>query len=402
MAMTTGLALAEQRALYRRLAELSDFDIGYPNATDLDVAELDRFWDLSLNNVGHPFAPAHGFTGHTLDREAQVVAEVADLFRAPLDDVTGHVTSGSTEAIRAALLQARQRFDRKLVLYASTAAHTCVRKLAAELCLRLRLVPAADTGEMDYAALAKVVARRPKGAAVVVVATIGTTMVEAIDSVPDIHRALDAAGVPTERRFIHSDAALAGLPLATMDPHTRPGFDLADGADSVSFSGHKFLGVPTPCGVVVLRASSCPVPDMTLTYTGAPDLTPAGSRSGHTPLMLLLALRRFGRDGLRRRAEQCRQNADELVRRLVGVPAWRHPLAFTVVLPRPSAALLGRWPLPVEDTWAHVICMPGKRPETYERFAAEYIADLRSGAADVQLPTPRTSGEALKASPLAC
>ena len=53
-------------------------------------------------------------------------------------------------------------------------------------------------------------------------------------------------------------------------------------------------------------------------------------------------------------------------------------------------------------TLGHVICMPGKRPEIYERFAAEYIADLHSGAADIQRPTPRVSGEPLEGNPLAC
>ena len=76
-------------------------------------------------------------------------------------------------------------------------------------------------------------------------------MTEAVDDVTTIRRVL--ADVSIRRAYIHSDAALSGLPLALMAPGCRPGFDLADGADSISVSGHKFLGSPIPCGVVIIN-----------------------------------------------------------------------------------------------------------------------------------------------------
>ncbi|MFC5007486.1 aminotransferase class V-fold PLP-dependent enzyme [Dactylosporangium cerinum] len=380
--MTAGpLTLADVRGLHRRWLAGAEFDIGYPNAVDFDVSTLLRLFDVTLNNVGHPFAPTTGFSGHTLGLEQQLIRELGAMFRCPPELVTGFVTSGSTEAVKAALLQARRRFRRRVVVYASAAAHTCVAKVADELCMRLQLVPAGLDGVMDVAALTELVAQRPAGAAVVVVATIGTTMVEAVDDVPAVHAALDAAGVRVDRRWVHADAALAGVPLAMLDPADRPGFDFADGADSLNISGHKYLGVPTPCGVVLLRTDRCPAADETPTYTGAPDLTPAGSRSGHTPLLMQAALRGFGITGLRERAATCRRNAAALVELFTAadVPAWRHPLGFTVVLPAPSEQLRARWPLPApDDGWTHVICMPGKRFKVYQRFASEYLTDRRN------------------------
>lgn len=370
-------ARARIRALHGDLAAAAKNDLGFPNATDLDLGPVLAVMDWPLNNVGYPGQPARGFRGHTLELEWEVVHLVADLFRAPTDDRTGLVTSGSTAAIAHALLHARDRFG-DVMLYASTAAHTCVRKVAHHLRIPFTAVPARAGGEIDYAELSAAVTRRPRGAVPVVVATIGTTMQEAIDDVRLIREALDAAGVPREARHVHADGALSGLALAGLDPVQRPAFDFADGADSINVSGHKFLGVPEPCGVLVMRRSACASMNDTVTYTGAADLTMAGSRSGHTPLMVWWALQTFGPDGLRRRAETSRALARQAVDLLTaaGVPASRHELAFTVVLPRPGEAFLERWPLAIEGDWAHFVCMPGKTLSDVRRFVDDYVAAM--------------------------
>src|SRR5260370_15787782 len=100
---------------------------------------------------------------------------------------------------------------------------------------------------MDYKALQNQLAQSRDDA--IIVATIGTTMTEARDNVSEILKALKAAG--TQKYFIHSDAALAGPYTALTDPD-HP-FDFADGADSVSVSGHKFIGSPMPCGVIIVH-----------------------------------------------------------------------------------------------------------------------------------------------------
>ena len=68
-------------------------------------------------------------------------------------------------------------------MFASTAAHYSVAKNADLLGMRLHLIPADDRGEIRYDLLhAAVTAHGRRGA--VVVATVGTTMTEAVDDVP--------------------------------------------------------------------------------------------------------------------------------------------------------------------------------------------------------------------------
>ncbi|MFG2042112.1 pyridoxal-dependent decarboxylase [Dactylosporangium sp. NPDC048998] len=390
------------RAIRRRLDDAVRNDLGYPNATDVDLKRLAEFVQRPMNNVGWPGRASRGFRSHTLEEEFEVVQRVADLLRAPADDRTGLVTTGSTAAIRHALLHARDRY-RKVVVFASTAAHTCVRKVARhQLRMPFVAVPASPGGEIDYTELAAAVGRRRPGVVPVVVATIGTTMFEAVDDVRQVHLALDAAGVSREARHVHADAALAGLALAGLPPVARPGFDFGDGADSVNISGHKFLGVPEPCGILVIRRSACADADETVTYTGAVDLTMDGSRSGHTPLMLWWALQQFSPDVLHRRAEVSRANARTAVDWLTaaGIPAGRHEHAFTVVLPRPPEPFLDTWPLAVDGDWAHIICMPGKSLDDVHRFVGDYVAVMRPPQLAARpVPIPPTRHPTPKPSP---
>lgn len=94
-------------------------------------------------------------------------------------------------------------------------------------------------GDLDYNHPATLVSQRcvrPAG----VVATAGTTMTEVVDSA-SIAQILDRHGVPD--RHVHVDAALAGVPLA-LDGRLRFGPDI----DSISISGHTWLGTPVPRG----------------------------------------------------------------------------------------------------------------------------------------------------------
>jgi histidine decarboxylase len=113
--------------------------------------------------------------------------------------------------------------------------------------------------------------------------------------------------------------------------------------------------------------------DRLVSYTGSLDETVTGSRSGHAPLMLWWAWQVWGLDGLRQRAATARALAAATTARLdaIGWPAWRHPLAFTVVLDRPSRTVLDQWPLGVDGNRAHLVCMPGKTTTMLDAFVAD-------------------------------
>jgi histidine decarboxylase len=340
--------------------------IGFPKATDIDFDWVAPLAPGTLNNIGDPTVPGLEHR-NVKDLEREVVQILADLFEAPTDDRWGCVTTGGTEGNLYGLYVARTLLPDGIV-YHATSAHYSVPKAIHVLNLPAEPVPATDGGELDYAALGAAVRAHP-GRPVIVVATVGTTMTEAVDDVTAINRELDAAGVPPELRYLHVDAALAGVPLA-LDGH--PSCDLGR-VDSLTISGHKFLATPEPCGVVLTRDSYREKLAKAVAYIGGVDATIAGSRSGHTVLQLWWALRSLTLDDHRRRTEQARAVARYTVHRLtaIGWPAWRHGHAFTVVIKSPPPAVIERRSLATADGRSHIICVPGVTPADIREFVAE-------------------------------
>jgi histidine decarboxylase len=379
---TTASLRRELDALASRLNKARPRNIGFPGAVDFDYSPLSTFFAHHLlNNVGDPGVDGRG-SNHTKAMEREVVNLVADLLGAPPDDRWGYVTSGATEGNLYALYLARRQFP-DAVVYHSEAAHYSVPKSVDLLAMQSTVVRADRYGELDYDDLYQKVLQQQQPRPAVVVANIGTTMTEAVDDVRRINAVLDQLGV--RKRFIHADAALAGLPLALLDHGvTRPSFDFVDGADSMIVSGHKFIGSPIPCGVVVVKAHLCAPPGVAVPYIGSTDTTITGSRSGHAPLLLWYALRHHGVDGLRVRADHCRKLAAYAKARLdeLGWESFRHDLAFTVVLRSPPAQVLGRWVLASTDGWSHIVCMPGVTRKQIDAF----IADLRAAIGEEHGP----------------
>ena len=228
----------------------------------------------------------------------------------------------------------------------------------------------------------------------IIVATVGTTMTEAVDSVADIRAALTEHAVT--RAWVHADAALSGLPLALLPPGARPAFDLADGADSISISAHKFLGCPFPAGVYLTSHGSGG--GSTVDYIATVDTTLAGSRNGHAPLLIWYAIHTLGLDGLRARAYESWRVAAHAVQRLQGIGwnAWRHPHSMTVVLDTPPAEIATRWRLASSNGLSHIITVPGVTTAKVDALAAQLAAHVparplttASGAWPI-VPAPRS------------
>ena len=362
-------------ALLARLTASRATNVGFPAAFDLDFAPLaPLFTSMLLNNLGDP-AVDGDYPNHTKPQEREALDAIASLLRAPAENWWGYVTSGATEGSEYALWQARLRYPDGLV-YHSAAAHHSIAGVLDRLALPSLRVRADELGEMDYDDLAGQV-QRHRDRPVIVVANIGTAMAEAVDDVRRITAVLD--DLAAQRRWVHADAALSGIPLALLDPDSRPGFDMHDGADSIIVSGHKFPGSPIPYGVVLVRASHRTGSCRSATYTGSPDTTISNSRSGLAVLCLWYTLRRFGLDGLRERATRSRDLAAYTYGRLVeiGWPAHRHPHAFTVVLAEPSTAIARKWALATQGGQSHIVCMPGVTAEQVDALIAELRAEAR-------------------------
>ena len=282
-------------------------NIGFPGATDLDYAEVAPFFGQLWNNVGDPWTDPGG-AAHTKPIERAVLSWFGALLGLP------------DEGNLAALHAARNRVPQAIAYY-SQDAHYSIPKLLDILGVPSVAIRTSERGEMDYDSLHEFVAPNRHRPAIVV-ATVGTTMTEAVDDLARIDSVLREHGV--RHRHVHVDAALAGVPLA-LDGLLR-----LDRADSIAISGHKFVATPIPCGVVLIRRSVQRA-GVHVPYTATLDTTVTGSRCGQAALLLWHAIATHGREGLLIRARTARDLAAYATARLndVGCPAWRHRHAFT-------------------------------------------------------------------------
>ncbi|SHM58009.1 Pyridoxal-dependent decarboxylase conserved domain-containing protein [Chryseobacterium polytrichastri] len=210
---------------------------------------------------------------------------------------------------------------------------------------------------------------------VIIVANIGTTMKEAKDNVSLILDIIKKHNI--EHYYIHCDAALAGayLPLIEEDPK----FDFKNGVDSITCSGHKFIGSPIPCGIVVVKKrNKGNLAHQYISYIGSLDTTINGSRNGFTPVILWYIIKQQGRKGLHKNALESLELAEytQNIFQELGIASYRNKNAITVVFPKPSEFICKKWQLATKDDYAHLICMPGISKEVIDNFFFDLSKDI--------------------------
>jgi histidine decarboxylase len=287
--------------------ERSEYFIGYPIATDFDYSELYPLLKLPLNNVGDPFIEST-YDLNSRSLELEVLKFFAEIFKAPADNWWGYVTNGGSEGNLYALYLARELYPDGIVFY-SEATHYSVQKNIQLLNLRSIVIRSDEFEQIDYHDLAEMV-QMHREKPVIILANIGTTMTEAKDDLKEIKAILRRFAIKSH--YIHCDAALAGTYSALLE--LEPGFDFSFGADSITISGHKFIGSPLPCGLVLVKKNYKDRIGKAIPYIGTMDTTISGSRNGHTPIFMWYAIKRFGVEGLRTRALDCLSLAEWILR----------------------------------------------------------------------------------------
>lgn len=344
----------ELEKLYETIQSKTATVLGYPVAMDFDYSELYRFLKYPINNIGDPFIESTYGIG-TRAMETEVLDFFAKIFRAEPGEWWGYVTNGGSEGNMYGLYLARELFPKAMVYY-SESTHYSVQKNLHLLNMPNIAIRTQENGEIDYADLHDTI-RMNRNMPVIVFANIGTTMTEARDDVKKIKNIFKDLAI--HHCYIHADAALSGAYSPFVEP--RPAFDFADGVDSIAVSGHKFIGSPIPCGIVLVKKVHRDRIANSVAYTGTADTTITGSRNGITPLFLWYAIKRYGIEGLKQRTEKCLQVAEYAEEQLnkLGLNAWRNTNAITVIFTEINKELRLKWQLASDNGNTHLICMPG-------------------------------------------
>lgn len=202
-----------------------------------------------------------------------------------------------------------QNWQRQLMLYMSSEAHTTLRKSAELLGIgseAVRIIPVDDAYQMDVPALRRAISadraagRRP----FCVVASAGTVSTGAIDPFTAIADCCAEEGL-----WLHVDGAIGAV--AKLDPGKASRLIGMERADSLALDPHKWLSVPVECGCALvrdgalLRDAFSLVPPYVRTeegkgFGGLPWYAEYGFQQtrGFRALKLWMTLLHAGRDGL--------------------------------------------------------------------------------------------------------
>lgn len=200
-------------------------------------------------------------------------------------------------------------------------------------------------------------------------------------SVLQVLAILEETGYTEDRFYIHCDGALFGIMMSFVKDASALTFKKPIG--SISVSGHKFIGTPTPCGIVMTRLRHAMALSNDVEYLNSRDATIMGSRNGQAPIQLWYTLTRKGYDGLRRDVEKCMSHARALrdMLQAAGFRAMLNDLSNTVVFERPKdEAFVRKWQLACEGDIAHAIVMPNHDISKLREFVEDYVSTARDPA----------------------
>ncbi|XP_047306498.1 serine decarboxylase-like [Impatiens glandulifera] len=349
----------------------SHYHIGYPANLDFDYGALAQLQAFSLNNIGDPFIEGN-YSMHSREFEVAVLDWFANLWEIQKNGYWGYVTNGGTEGNLHGILVGRELLPDG-ILYTSKDSHYSVFKATRMYKMECVKVDTLFTGEIDYEDFkAKLLLNKDKPAIINV--NIGTTVKGAVDNVDIVIKVLKECGFSEDRFYIHCDGALFGIMMPFVKHALQVSFKKPIG--SITISGHKFVGCPTPCGVYITRKQYIDTLSTNIEFLGSSDTTIMGSRSGHAPIFLWYALNKNGYIGFEKLVQKCLANARYLKDRLKeeGISVMLNELSSTVVFERPlDDDFVHRWQLACLGSLAHVVVMPNVTIEKLEEFLDELL-----------------------------
>jgi histidine decarboxylase len=347
--------------------------LGYPYNLNFEPGVPPSLGKFLINNLGDPYAGSH-YGSEVCDLEREAVSWLMDLWHCENhDDYWGSIGTSGTEGNLWGIYLGREALPDAVLIH-SDDAHYSIPKAAKLQRVAAISVASNERGEMDLDALSVVLATLEKRT-IIMTLTCGTTMKGAHDDISGVIARLDAAGITQGNRYIHVDGALNAMVIPYLDDAPdaiRPSFKHP--IDSISVSGHKMIGTPMPCGVLVARREHVERIASAIAYLRSNDTTLMGSRNGHAVLAIWSRFMGHGHEGYARDAAMCVEHAAGLAGRLraLSVPVLCNPHSLTVVFPQPSEQIIKTDQLACYKGEAHVVVMPNVASTLLDRFVGDF------------------------------
>lgn len=356
----------------------STHHMGYPYNLDFNYSSraLKDLREFSINNLGDPFIESN-YGVHSRCFEIAVLDWFADLWDITRESYWGYITACGTEGNLQGIYLGRENYPNG-ILYASEDSHYSIFKAARMYRMQYEKIRSNSDGTMNIDHFRTCLEKNKEFPAIVNV-NIGTTVKGGIDDLDAIIETLQSNSTDF---YIHCDGALSGVMLefitAKNNPKSNKYLSFKDKPiGSISVSGHKFIGSPVPCGIVITRLEYIKVLSSNIDYINSRDATIMGSRNGHTPIYLWYALVKKGNDGLVEDVNQCIINAEFLYNELIlrgAKDVLLNKNSSTVVFAIPkNKDLIQKWQLACCNNICHIVVMPNISKEKLLEFLDEYF-----------------------------
>lgn len=337
------------------IKEKTKYHLGYPYNLEFEYEELSRFFKYSINNLGDPFN-ASNYGVHSRKFELEILDFFSKLWK--LDDYWGYVTNSGTEGNLQSILVARENFPDG-ILYASSESHYSIFKAAHFYRMEAKSIPTSWDGCIRLDLLRQEISKN-KDKPVIINVNIGTTVKGAVDNIDGIIGVLKQLNIPRKNFFIHCDGALFAMMLPFLERKNDLSIDFNLPIDSIAISGHKFLGCPMPCGVMLTRKNLMTPLLKPIEYLNSVDSTITGSRNGLSSIFIWNVITSKGYEGFSQDVKKTMENAKYLEKELQkrGISSFRNSLSSTIIFERPPEEFVLKWQLACTGDIAHVVVMP--------------------------------------------
>ncbi|XP_054819463.1 serine decarboxylase-like [Prosopis cineraria] len=295
----------------------------------------------------------------------------AKLWEIEKSEYWGYVTNGGTEGNLYGILLGRELYPDG-VLYISKESHYSLLKIARISRVKCVIVGTRPSGEIDYDELkASLLAHQDKPA--IVNLNLGTTIKGGIDDLDLVPQILKDCGFTQERFYIQCDAALFGMMLPFINGALQISFKKPIG--SVTVSGHKFLGCPIPCGVLITHLNYVELLSREVEYIASRDTAISGSQGGHASIFLWYVPDKRGFNGLQD-VNECINKAIYLQNCLkgYGIGVMLNKFSNIIVFERPLDDAFGhKWILVNEGKMSGIVVLQHVTMEMLDSFVTEFV-----------------------------